>query len=201
MSLAVRAMALLASATAALAWYPCYDAPLTLAQLIGEPCCPDNLTAFHSFVQVHIANHSAYDVWRIVGNFEDLSWQGTTNITTTGIKNAPNNTHTQITPAGPATEELNIYVGPAYDPPSPTQSLFFMQFKDITLSALLDVYFIHLEDLLISRKDGNGSILSWESSGCTNTTSGATKLFNALHSHNLNNTVNILNGGTATSPV
>ena len=36
------------------AWYPCYPAPLTLAQLIGEPDCPAGQDAWHSYVEVYV---------------------------------------------------------------------------------------------------------------------------------------------------
>ena len=36
--------------------------------------------------------------------------------------------------------------------------------------------------------------------GCSNTSTGATQLYDNLHLHNLNNTIAILNGGSATPP-
>ena len=47
-------LALTALISGTKAWYPCYPAPLTLAQIIGEPQCLSNETAFHTFNEVYV---------------------------------------------------------------------------------------------------------------------------------------------------
>ena len=36
------------------AWYPCYPTKLTLAQLIGDPQCPSNSSAWHALNEVYV---------------------------------------------------------------------------------------------------------------------------------------------------
>ncbi|RSH90029.1 hypothetical protein EHS25_001362 [Saitozyma podzolica] len=154
---------LLLVAPLSLAWYTA-NTTLTLAQVVGDPQCASNETAFHALNEIHI-DQTPSAVWELVGNFQNLTWQGATNITVSGTQNAPNNTHTQQTPSGAATEELRTYLGPSSSPANPSQSVYFMQFFLQPLpGGLSGVTFDSVEDLLLAVKDGNGTKLTWETS-------------------------------------